>query len=94
MLLTLLCIYLAAWRVTATSGVVAAIHATYGTEDFEIDTADFDPWVPMPLIVRLDEPHWVGLNSVQFVRRYYVWYGFGACRLPFQAPDPPGPEVG
>ncbi len=48
----------------------------------------------MPMIVRLEEQQSTGLGSIVFMRRYYFWYVFGACRLPFQEQDPPGPTVG
>ena len=89
---TLACVYLASWRLTASTGVTDAINHVYGhdaAQEMEIAS-----WAPMPMIVRLDEPHPVGLSGIMYVRRYYFWYFFGAVRLPFQGQDPPPPAIG
>lgn len=90
----MLAIYLALWRATSTVGVNDCINQFYGYDAVGLDAVEVDSWTPMPMIVRLDEPHFVGLNSIVFVRRYYFWYFFDAVRLPFQGKGPPGPTVG
>ena len=98
-LISLFCVYLACWRITAKTGVTDAINQYYGYDFVQSDDSgweidDFHPWVPMPMIIRIDEPHFVGFNSIQFERRYYFWFFFGAVRIPFQGDGPPGPAVG
>jgi hypothetical protein len=89
---TLVCVYLASWRLTATTGAADAINHIYGNDAaLEMEIAS---WAPMPMIVRLDEPHPAGLSSIMYIRRYYFWYFFGAVRLPFQGQEPPPPAIG
>ena len=87
-LVTLVCLYLACWRFTATAGTVDVIHHVYGDDAVQLNDFDLGCWTPMPMIVRLDEPMPIGPSSILYVRRYYLWYFTGAVRLPFQGEDP------
>ena len=82
------------WQLTATHGVDHVIKTVYGDDITDPSEWGIDSWTPMPMIVRLTEPHPVGLGSIAIVRRYYLWYFFGVVRLPFQEDDPPLPEIG
>ena len=93
-LITVVCAYMACWRITATAGVADVIDDVYGYDNAQIDGIDFNPWTPMPMIVRLDEYYAIGIGSIMSVRRYYFWYFVGSVPLPFQNQDYPVPEVG
>ena len=87
-------VYFGLWQLTATYGVDDVIQAVYGEHIAEPSEWGVDSWAPTPMIIQLTEPHPVGISSIVIVRRYYLWYWFGVIRLPFQADDPPPPEVG
>lgn len=93
-LVTLVCVYLACWRLTATVGVTDVIVHVYGY-DIRTDGFDLDAWTPMPMVVRLEEQHSIGgPGSIVFMRRYYFWYFCGVRRVPLREQALPGPTIG
>lgn len=88
---SLVCVYLGLWNLTATIGVRHAVQRAWG-EDVDPDDVGSDYSVPMPMVVRLFVSYPVGPGSIVMMRRYYLWYFADVILLPFQE-EPPLPKL-